>query len=507
MTERPRIHRQHSTSIDAALRDHVLLGAALGDWRSWTTWLAVLRAAFGLVLTAEELEAFTAVAGGRSAPTERVREFWAIVGRRGGKSKMAAAVAVFLAVFVRHRLSAGEHGLVLVLAASQEQAKVVFSYARAFLTESPILRQEIDTITRSEIRLRNGITIAIHANSFRTVRGRTLCACVFDEVAIWRDEQSATPDRETYSAVLPSLLTTRGMLIGISTGYRRQGLLYQKYRDHFGVASSDVLVVQGSTLQFNQTLEADDIAAQRAADPSAATSEWDGGFRDDIASFLDDELIEGAVKHGRPLELPPQRGIFYRAFVDASGGVGADAYTLAVGHKAGQHFVVDLVRGTSGRFDPQEITKQYAAVLKEYHLSSVSGDHYAAEWVAGAWRACNVSYTRSELAKSAIYLETIPLFARGLVQLPDHPLLLRELRLLERRTHRSGRDAVDHPRGGHDDHANAVCGVLRTLSSHLGFDNTYRAWNEGDVEDEPAANARLRARYAAYIASAGRLVQ
>ena len=105
---------------------------------------------------------------------------------------MAAAIAVYLAVFVQHRLSAGERGLILCLAASIEQARVVFSYAKAFLTESPVLRQEIDEITRSEIRLRNGITIGIHSNSFRTIRGRTLCGCVFDEVAIWRDELSAT---------------------------------------------------------------------------------------------------------------------------------------------------------------------------------------------------------------------------------------------------------------------------------------------------------------------------
>jgi hypothetical protein len=59
-------------------------------------------------------------------------------------------------------------------------------------------------------------------------------------------------------------------------------------------------------------------------------------------------------------------------------------------------------------------------------------------------------------------LECIPLFTRGLAGLPDHPKLLRELRLLERHTHRSGKDAVDHPRNGHDDHANAVCGVLPT---------------------------------------------
>jgi hypothetical protein len=95
------------------------------------------------------------------------------------------------------------------------------------------------------------------------------------------------------------------MLIGISTGYRRTGLLYQQYRDHFGQDHADTLVVQGSTLQFNQTLTEADLAAQIAADPSAAEAEWRGGFRDDISGYLTDALLEAAIEHGRPLELPP----------------------------------------------------------------------------------------------------------------------------------------------------------------------------------------------------------
>ena len=78
---------------------------------------------------------------------------------------------------------------------------------------------------------------------------------MFDEVARWRDELSAAPDTETYRSVLPSLLTTRGMLVGISTGYRRTGLLYQKHRDFFGQDSDDTPVVQGSTQRFNGTLD------------------------------------------------------------------------------------------------------------------------------------------------------------------------------------------------------------------------------------------------------------
>jgi hypothetical protein len=48
-------------------------------------------------------------------------------------------------------------------------------------------------------------------------------------------------------------------------------------------------------------------------------------------------------------------------------------------------------------------------------------------------------------------------FAGGLVRLPDHPRPLRELRALERQTHRSGKDY------GRDDHANAASAALHMI--------------------------------------------
>ena len=101
-----------------------------------------------------------------------------------------------------------------------------------------------------------------------------------------------------------------------------------------------------------------------------------------------------------------------------------------------------MVRGTPPgvRFDPATVTEEYAGLLKYYRIYSVTGDHYAAAWVSSAWSKHGVTYRQSNLAKSAIYLECDPLFARGLVRLPNHAKLLRELRLLERRVHRSGKD-------------------------------------------------------------------
>src|SRR5262249_38960717 len=163
-----------------------------------------------------------------------------VCGRRSGKSRTAALLAVFIALFLKHRRAPGERPMVLVIAGSVDQAATVFSYVRGFIEASPSLAREAVAIKRHEIELCNGVVIPVHANSFRTVRGRSLVCAIFDETAFWKDETSATPDVEMYRAVLPALATTAGMLIGISTPYRKLGLLYQKHRDHFAQNDDDV---------------------------------------------------------------------------------------------------------------------------------------------------------------------------------------------------------------------------------------------------------------------------
>jgi len=124
-------------TIDRALTDQRLLGAGLdGDLVSWATWLVVLKGAFGLQLSDDELATFHKIAGDRSPPAKRVRELWAVIARRSGKSRMAAVLATFLALFQRHKLAKGETGYVLVLAATQDQAKAVFSYCCGFIEAS-----------------------------------------------------------------------------------------------------------------------------------------------------------------------------------------------------------------------------------------------------------------------------------------------------------------------------------------------------------------------------------
>ena len=472
-----------------------MLGAALGDPATWQTWRAILKAAFGITLNRDEARAFAAVAGSRQPPAQRVRELWCIVGRKGGKSRMAAAIAVFTACFQKHRLAPGERGLVLVLALTHDQAKIVFDYALAFLQASKILRKQIASTTASEIRLVNGIVIATHANSFRSIRGPTLVCAIFDEIAFWRDDTTAIPDREIYTAILPTLLTTGGMLVAISSAYRRAGLLYTKHRDHFGQDSDDVLIVKGATQTFNQTVNEAALAALRAADPVGASAEWDSAFRSDLEGFLDDAVVDRAINYARPLEWPPRASLIYKAFTDPSGGSTAgDAYSLCIMHQEGERYIADVVRGRTGPFDPTEVTREYADLCRAYRIREVVGDNYSKEWCQAAWRNVNFHYIQAEQPAWQLYLEGQPHFNRGLVEIPDDPILIRELRLLERHPGNLGREVVTHPRGAHDDRANAVFGALRVLSNYTGFSIEQMLANERTPEQQQQQQQSYAAR-------------
>lgn len=396
---------------------------------------------------------------GPCPPTRRVRELWCVIGRGGGKSKQAAALGIYQGLFVKHKLSPGETGYVLILAASKDQATVIFNYALAYLQSSLVLAQEILSTTATEIRLRNNIVIAVHANSFRSVRGRSLVCCIFDEISYWRDETSASPDLEVYRAVMPSLIRTKGMLIGISTPYRKLGLLYQKYHDHYGVSHDDILVVHGPSIKFNPTLSQHDIDAALARDPEGNRAEWEAEFRSDLSTFLDDATVEAVIDYGRPMELPPRLDKYqYRAFADPSGGR-HDAFTLCIGHEEGDTHIADVIRGWHPPFDPHMVASEIAALLRAYGITSVTGDHYSAAWVESAFQALGLTYPTADKPKSQLYLESLPLFMRQTLRIPNHPTLTRELKLLTRRPG-SGRDIVDHPKHGSDDYANALVGML-----------------------------------------------
>jgi hypothetical protein len=113
--------------------------------------------------------------------------------------------------------------------------------------------------------------------------------------------------------------------------------------------------------------------------------------------------------------------------------------------------------------NPEGTVAEAAHLLHRYGVFSVRGDRYSAEWSREAFRKRGIAYEWSELDKSALFLELLPIINSGTIELPDDDQLLRELRGLERRRGSSGRDRVDHRAGEHDDRANVVAGVAHAV--------------------------------------------
>lgn len=225
-----------------------------------------------------------------------------------------------------------------------------------------------------------------------------------------------------------------------------------------------ILFIQAESRLLNPCLDQQLIDAAFADDAEAAASEWGGLFRSDISAYLPDADIDGAVVAGRK-ELPAINRFGYVAFCDPSGGR-HDSMTLAIAHAESgdraDRLVLDNLQVAVPPFDPQEVVRRFSATVQRYGCRRLTGDKYAAEWVTTAFKHDgSMSYEPSELSKSEIYAECLPLFAQRRIELLDLPRMITEFRLLERRPRSGGRaDSIDHAPRGSDDQSNAVAGAL-----------------------------------------------
>src|SRR5215468_1079599 len=151
----------------------------------------------------EQRAIYTKHTGRSTPPAEPHREAWLVIGRRGGKSFILAVIAIFLACFKdwRRYLGPGEHGTVMVIAADRRQARVIMRYCIGLLNAVPMLKRQVEGVTRESISLKNRIVVEIHTASFRTTRGYTIVAALLDEIAFWpTDETASEPDVEIVNA-------------------------------------------------------------------------------------------------------------------------------------------------------------------------------------------------------------------------------------------------------------------------------------------------------------------
>jgi len=450
------------------------------------------RSIYGLSLTNEQRDIWHECTGREDYPGHPFGEATVIAGARAGKdSRIAAPIVCFEAIFGGHEqyLSRGERGVIPLVAQDQRATKIAFGYIRDYLTRSPLLASMVEEVLAQEIQLRNGVNIFCFPCTLRSLRGYSTPAGVMDEVGYYRLEGQVDSDVEIQASIRRGMINfpvTR--LVKISTPYMKSGILFDDFQRAFGHDDPDLLVWRASTVLMNPSILSARLERERRLDPSRFAREYEAEFAEDLEAFLPVAWVEAAVIPGSH-EQPPCENRRYIAACDPSGG-DADAFTLAVVHVEGQgaerRVVHDMMkswgRTRSTTVDLEGVVREIASILKRYRCSTVYGDRYSAGWIVERFKAEGLRYEVPEykmpgysepkyLDKATAYLEAEPLFAQGRIELHDHPQLVRELKLLERRPRAGGKTLVDHPSGGHDDHANALC-----LAAALAARQPTRPW-------------------------------
>ena len=452
-----------SLTIVDALSDPTLFGGlpAFRDLTSWGAWLVFLKASYGLPLDDAEQEVFRLHTGRFTyePPTGGWREVVCVVGRQSGKTRIAALVAAFEAMTAPREGDGTEMYCALIAQDQRGALRSLFSYARATFDRVPLLAGSVVARRAETIALESGCTLAVYPCRPAAVRGIRARVVVCDELAFYRSSEGFPTDAEMLRAVRPTLATTGGKLIILSSPNAQAGALYELHRKHYGRDDASVLVWQASAPDMHPTLPADYLARMAQDDPEAYRSEVLGEFRTGVSTCFDLEALAACIEPG-VRERAPEAGRLYESFQDAASGSGKDAWTSAIGHVEGDRLVLDVLRAWKPPFNPSGVIAEAADLLKRYGLRETTGDRYAPGFVNEGFRANGIEYRPSERDRSALYLELLPLVNSGRVRLLDVPELLRELRGLERRHGASGRDKVDHMPGAHDDRANAAAGAL-----------------------------------------------
>ena len=171
-----------------------------------------------------------------------------ITGRQGSKTEMGTARGTYEAVGASLR---AQRDIAVAAIAQDSRAgeRVAFQYIRGYF-ERPMLLPLVEAETADTITLRGGVRLIVLPCRAPAIRGLRCVCCILDELAHYRSSENVPLDRDIWRAALPTLLTTRGRMLGLTSPGVAEGLTYHLHRQHYG-RDADVLIWQSpSTSQI-----------------------------------------------------------------------------------------------------------------------------------------------------------------------------------------------------------------------------------------------------------------
>jgi len=362
-----------------------------------------------------------------------------------------------------------------IIANDEGQAADDLELTKKIVAANPILAREVD-VRKKEIGRRDdrGRLVILPARDVIGLHGKTFLFVGYDEIHGYRDYdvlEALAPD--------PTRLDALEWITSYASIYNTPGApLFDLVQA--GKRGDDPRLYcswYASDHTTDDALRGDDVTPEQRANPSMASWNNPGyleqqrrrlpthkyrrlhlnlpGMPD--GTYFDAERVLACTVTGRR-RLGPRPDVRYVGFVDMSGGSSDDAALGVAHHDATTgRAILDHVEPQAGRapFNPREAVRKFAATLRRYGVSQVTGDRYAGETFRADFADHGVTYNVCRLTKHQLYEWLEPRVNAGEVELLDVARLQEQLLGLVARGSK-----IDHLPGEHDDWINAACGAL-----------------------------------------------
>jgi hypothetical protein len=417
----------------------------------------------------------------RVSPGAR-RHLVLLLGRNSGKTTLACAFAIYLAV--TSDVSAcgpGDMAAVVVVAPKKRNANISIRVMSAMLQGSPDLAKLVVRETNLdgiELQRPDGRAVSIVSiaatRSGVGARGFSIIAGILDEAMFFGSGQIegelAKSDRDVYSGLMGRLLSN-GKIIFLSSLWPVACLMGELFEANYARGST-ALAARAPTLVMrdnNPILKAD-IDAERMRDPGEAAREFDcdgsigrGNNFFDLAALMQSLAAE-------PYSIPAG-GL---SFGGADFGFAQDSSACVVASNvAGRIYVHDPIekRPAKGRpLVPSEVCAEFSVYCKARGATRLSSDVHYAQSISEHVTRAGIGWLPSPAGqggKEKMYLAARDAIHAGKVVLPPHARLMTQMRAIQTRPLPGGGIAITHPRRpgqGHGDLASAC--VLAIFCAH-----------------------------------------
>jgi hypothetical protein len=402
-----------------------------------------------------------------------VRNVWCL-GRRSGKSSLGALVLLWMATLrpdLREFVRDDEPIYSVVVASNREQATVVLNAAKRAARQSPVLAPLIVRETDGQIDFLNGNTLAAFVCSSRTTRGWPISALMLDEMGFMQTtDDGPQAGASVYRALTPSQaqfgVHRRLILSSTPNGDGAFRAMFDDAAAAQAAGRPGVACFQVPSWEVRPDIPIEIFEAERGPLGEMWDAEFGAAFLGSGSALLSESDIRACVVPGGDLDRREGVGwvcgldIGFRQ--DRSAAVilsrdRDDPELLRVGAVRTWEPAADKALGVERH--AEQVLAEVAALANQYG-ATVYADVYEAATtkarLSGHGVRCETVATGAGV-KGAMYRELAARVRLGQIEIPDHPLLLGEMRRL-RVDYRGSAPSVTNPRGdgGHGDVASAL---------------------------------------------------